>query len=93
MTPSLGILDFALDQGDQVAEADVALVIERAAQIVREFTVQSAKPTLDAILAAAEEPDAASAVHQAQALADETARQSELLEAELARFMALSADS
>ena len=67
--------------------------IKRAAELVSEFTRQTARPALDLALAAAEGPNVAAAAATLGGSADEVIRQTELLYDEVARFLTLSSDS
>jgi hypothetical protein len=73
--------------------ADVNQQIKQAADLVSDFTQQTARPALDLTLAAAAGPNVAAAATTLGDSADEVTRQTELLYGEVARFLTLSSDS
>jgi hypothetical protein len=73
--------------------ADGGQQIKRAAELVSDFTRQTARPALDLALAAAEGSNVAAAAATLGGSADEIIRQTELLYDEVARFLMLSSDS
>jgi hypothetical protein len=64
--------------------------IKQAADLVSDFTRQTAQPALDLALAAAEGPNVAAAAATLGGSADEVIRQTQLLYDEVARFLTLS---
>jgi hypothetical protein len=72
--------------------ADAGRQIKQAAELVSDFTRQTARPALDLALAAAEGPNFAAAAATLGGNADEIIRQTELLYDEVARFLTLSSD-
>ena len=66
--------------------------INRAAEMVADFTRQTARPALDIALAAAEGPNVAAAAATLGGSAGEITRQTELLYDEVARFLTLAPD-
>lgn len=66
--------------------------INRAAEMVADFTRQTARPALEIALAAAEGPNVAAAAATLGGSAGEITRQTELLYDEVARFLTLAPD-
>ena len=71
---------------------EVGRQIKRAAELVADFTRQTARPALDIALAAAEGPNVAAAAATLGGSAGEITRQTELLYDEVARFLTLAPD-
>ena len=71
---------------------DVGRQIKQAAELVSDFTRQTARPALDLALAAAEGPNVAAAAATLGGSADEVIRQTQLLYDEVARFLTVSSD-
>lgn len=90
MSPKSDSLDLGFASAEQLAEEDVAEVIEKASQIVTDFTAQNNLPALDALLGAAEAPSGRAAAEKARALADDVVERNHVLRSELARFMSLA---
>jgi hypothetical protein len=71
---------------------EVGRQINRAAEMVADFTRQTARPALDIALAAAEGSNVAAAAATLGGSAGEITRQTELLYGEVARFLTLAPD-
>ena len=73
----------ALPSGGAASGAE----IERAAELVADFSGHSARPALDALLEAAEQPDRRAAAENLSRKAQKITRQSSLLFQEVKRFL------
>ena len=90
MAPKSDSLDLGFATAEAMAEEDVAEVIEKASQIVGDFTAQNSLPALDSLLRAAEAPAGRAVAEEARLLADEVVERNRVLRSELSRFMSLA---
>ena len=90
MSRPLNIIDLAITEDVSNDAAEVARRLDQAADLVEDFTDQSAGTALEALLVLAEVPDANSAA-EVNRLAEEMNSQTEILHSEIERFLAVSA--
>jgi hypothetical protein len=90
MPRPLNIIDLAITEDVSNDAAEVARRLDQAADLIEDFTDQSAGTALEALLALAEVPDATSAAEVSR-LAEEMNGQTEILHSEIERFLAVSA--
>jgi len=83
----LNIIDLAITDDVSNDAAEVARRLDEAADLVEEFAASTALDAMDALLAAASGP---AALAETRRLAQETSQQTEILQSEVERFLAVS---
>lgn len=92
MSSTDNIPELALPDRAQADAEEVSRCLEHAAQLVQDFTEQSAAPTLDALLAAAA-GDPGIGVKKARELATVAEEQASVLNDEVAHFLEITSES
>jgi hypothetical protein len=87
MPAPLNIIDLAITDDVSNDAAEVARRLDQAADLVEEFAASTALDAMDALLAAASGP---AALAETRRLAQETSQQTEILQSEVERFLAVS---
>jgi len=87
MTRPLNIIDLAITDDVSNDAAEVARRLDQAADLVEEFAADTALDAMDALLAAVSGP---AALEVTRRLAQETSQQTEILQSEVERFLAVS---
>jgi hypothetical protein len=87
MPRPLNIIDLAITDDVSNDAAEVARRLDEAADLVEEFAASTALDAMDALLAAASGP---AALAETRRLAQETSQQTEILQSEVERFLAVS---
>jgi hypothetical protein len=87
MPRPLDIIDLAITDDVSNDAAEVARRLDEAADLVEEFAASTALDAMDALLAAASGP---AALAETRRLAQETSQQTEILQSEVERFLAVS---
>jgi hypothetical protein len=87
MPRPLNIIDLAITDDVSNDAAEVARRLDEAADLVEEFAANTALDAMDALLAAASGP---AALAETRRLAQETSQQTEILQSEVERFLAVS---
>lgn len=87
MTRPLNIIDLAITDDVSNDAAEVARRLDQAADLVEEFAADTALDAMDALLAAVSGP---AALAESRRLARETSEQTEILQSEVERFLAVS---
>jgi hypothetical protein len=88
MPRPLNIIDLAITDDVSSDAAEVARRLDQAADLVEEFAASTALDAMDALLAAVSGP---AALAETRRLAEETSQQTEILQSEVERFLAVSA--
>jgi len=88
MPRPLNIIDLAITDDVSNDAAEVARRLDQAADLVEEFAASTALDAMDALLAAVSGP---AALAETRRLALETSQQTEILQSEVERFLAVSA--
>jgi hypothetical protein len=88
MPAPLNIIDLAITDDVSNDAAEVARRLDEAADLVEEFAASTALDAMDALLAAVSGP---AALADSRRLAKETSEQTEILQSEVERFLAVSA--
>jgi len=88
MPRPLDIIDLAITDDVSNDAAEVARRLDEAADLVEEFAASTALDAMDALLAAVSGPVA---LAETRRLAQETSQQTEILQSEVERFLAVSA--
>ena len=87
MPRPLNIIDLAITDDVSNDAAEVARRLDQAADLVEEFAADTALDAMDALLAAVSGP---AALEETRRLARETSQQTEILQSEVERFLAVS---
>jgi hypothetical protein len=87
MPAPLNIIDLAITDDVSNDAAEVARRLDEAADLVEEFAASTALDAMDALLAVVSGP---AALAESRRLARETSEQTEILQSEVERFLAVS---
>lgn len=87
MPQPLNIIDLAITDDVSNDAAEVARRLDQAADLVEEFAASTALDAMDALLAVVSGP---AALAESRRLAKETTDQTEILQSEVERFLAVS---